>query len=50
METNPIKDLQINLAKDLIEFEESDLTEDQLKEIEKVYTNVYLKLHNIHKE
>jgi hypothetical protein len=50
METNPIKELQTNLAKDLVRFEESSLTDDQLKEIEKIYNDVYLKLHNIEKE
>jgi hypothetical protein len=45
-----IKNLQENLAKDLVKFEESSLTEEQLKEIEKIYHDVYLKLHNVNKE
>lgn len=45
-----IKHLQENLAKDLVKFEESSLTEEQLKEIEKIYYDVYLKLHNVDKD
>lgn len=48
--TNPIKSLQTELAKDLAKFEESNLTEEQLTEIEKIYSNVYLILHNVDKE
>lgn len=48
--TNPIKTLQTELAKDLVRFEESSLTEEQLAEIEKIYNEIYLKLHNIDKE
>jgi len=48
--TNPIKALQTELAKDLARFEKSSLTEEQLAEIEKIYNDVYLKLHNVDKE
>ena len=36
-----IKQLQTELAKDLVKFEESDLSEEQLDMIEKTYQQVY---------
>ncbi len=48
--TSPIKNLQEELAKDLVKFEESNLTEEQLKLIEQTYYEIYLKLHKIDEE
>lgn len=45
---NSIKDLQINLAKDLVSFEKkTNLTKQQLKLIENVYQKIYLKLQKL---
>ena len=38
---NKIKTLQENLAKDLVELEESDISEETLKKIEEVYQIIY---------
>jgi hypothetical protein len=38
---NRIKTLQENLAKDLVELEELDISEETLKKIEEVYQIIY---------
>lgn len=47
---NQIKQLQIELAKDLVTFEQSDLREEHLEIIEKTYQEVYHILHLVDKE
>lgn len=42
-----IKQLQTELARDLVVFEDSNLSEKQIEEIEKTYNDIYLKLHTI---
>jgi hypothetical protein len=44
---NKIKQLQTELAKDLVNFEQSDLTEEQLEMIEETYQQVYLILNTV---
>jgi hypothetical protein len=41
---NSIKQLQTELAKDLIKFEDSELSEQHLEMIEEAYQEVYLTL------
>jgi hypothetical protein len=45
-----IKQLQTGLAKDLVTFEESDLSEEQLAIIEDTYQQVYLTLSRAEKD
>ncbi len=47
---NNIKTLQENLAKDLVELEESNINEETLKKIEEVYKAVYDSISAIDKE
>ena len=44
---DPIKNLQTNLAQDLVELEDSDIKEETLNKIEKVYQLVYDLISNI---
>jgi hypothetical protein len=44
---NKIKQLQTELAKDLVNFEQSELTEEQLEMIEETYQQVYLILGTV---
>jgi hypothetical protein len=44
---NAIKRLQTELAKDLVIFEQSELSEEQLEMIEKAYQQVYLILNTV---
>ena len=45
-----IKQLQTGLAKDLVTFEESDLSEEQLAIIENTYNEVYHILSTVEKD
>jgi acyl-[acyl carrier protein]--UDP-N-acetylglucosamine O-acyltransferase len=47
---NNIKTLQENLAKDLVELEESNINEETLKKIEEVYKSIYDSISAIDKE
>lgn len=42
-----IRQLQTELAKDLVVFEESNLSEEHLSMIEDIYQQVYLILNNV---
>jgi hypothetical protein len=44
---NAIKQLQTELAKDLVNFEQSELSEEQLEMIEEAYRQVYLILNTV---
>jgi hypothetical protein len=45
-----IKQLQTELAKDLVKFEESELSEEHLEMIEEAYQEVYLTLSKVRKD
>jgi hypothetical protein len=45
-----IKQLQTELAKDLVKFEESELSEEHLEMIEEAYQEVYLTLSKAGKD
>jgi hypothetical protein len=47
---NSIKQLQTELAKDLVKFEESELSEEHLEMIEEAYQEVYLILSKVGKD
>jgi hypothetical protein len=44
---SPLQDLQFELTKDLIKFETSNLSEEQLDLIEQTYQEVYFKLQTL---
>jgi hypothetical protein len=47
---NKIKQLQTELAKDLVQFEQSSLSKEQLEMIEDTYQQVYLILSTIERD
>ena len=47
---NAINQLQTELAKDLVKFEESELSEEHLEMIEEAYQEVYLILSKVGKD